>query len=232
MREKKCGIYMLTNMVTGKKYIGQSRDIVKRIYHHKYDAARNKPMKISKAIAEYGMNNFKSEILIECSLDELDKYEKEFIDKYNPEYNLNRGGRKSYICCRRLTDEEKEVCRQAAKKQWADLSEERKAYVKQYQLIGPRKGHPVSASTREKIRQANLGKKQSEETKAKRSAKLRGMPRKNKHHWKSVRCVETGEIFPRVKDAALAIGVDASCLTGVLKGRRKSTGGFHWEYVL
>lgn len=232
MREKKCGIYMLTNMVTGEKYIGQSRDIVKRIYYHKHDAERNKPMKISKAIAEYGMENFKSEILIECSLDELDKYEKDFIDKYNPEYNLNRGGRKSYISCRRLTDEEKEVCRQAAKKQWADMPEEQKEYVKQHQLIGPHKGHAVIASTREKLRQANLGKKHSEETKAKIAEKLRGVPRANKHHWKSVRCVETGQIFPRVKDAAIAVGVNPSCLNGALKGRWQTSGGYHWEYVL
>ena len=226
MREKKCGIYMLTNKLTSDKYIGQSCDITRRIWEHKHHAKSGVNMGISKAIRKYGIENFEATILIECSKDELDAFEEKFISEIKPEYNTNGGGRKSYKCGRHLTDEEKEVCRQAAKKQWEDMSDEQKECVKKHQLIGPRKGHPVSEETREKLRQANLGKKQSAETIAKRAEKLQLI------RWKQVRCVETGEVFLTIKSAADSIGFSATTLRTALKNSAKTCGGYHWEYVL
>ena len=67
----------------------------------------------------------------------------------------------------------------------------------------------MADSTKEKIRQANLGKKQSEATKAKRSQKQKISMLGNQNGNKAVRCVETGEIFSSIKSAALSIGVNA-----------------------
>ena len=60
MREKKCGIYMLTNKLTSDKYIGQSCDITRRIWEHKHHAKSGVNMGISKAIREYGIENFEA----------------------------------------------------------------------------------------------------------------------------------------------------------------------------
>jgi hypothetical protein len=46
---------------------------------------------------------------------------------------------------------------------------------------------------------------------------------------RKVRCIETGEIFSSISDAGREKG--AKKITMVCKGSRKTSGGFHWEYV-
>lgn len=99
---KQCGIYCITNIKNNKRYIGQSVNIKKRFYSHRYSL--KKQIHINKHLQsawnKYGRDNFKFEILKECSRDELNKYEIEFIKKYdttNPQkgYNHELGGRKN-----------------------------------------------------------------------------------------------------------------------------------------
>ena len=79
------GIYLITNKINGKQYIGQAKDINKRIKSH----ARGK-LHIDKAIAKYGINNFYIDILIECPEDMLDVWERDMIALYGT-YNSSRG---------------------------------------------------------------------------------------------------------------------------------------------
>lgn len=72
------------------------------------------------------------------------------------------------------------------------------------------------------------GKKHSEETRKKIS--------ESKKYEKNctarkVRCVETGEIFDCILYAAQKYDIAATHITRVCRGRRKTTGGFHWEYA-
>lgn len=46
-----------------------------------------------------------------------------------------------------------------------------------------------------------------------------------------VRCIDTGEVFSSITEAAKAIGAQGSKITTVCRGKRKTTGGYHWEYV-
>lgn len=49
---------------------------------------------------------------------------------------------------------------------------------------------------------------------------------------KSVKCIETGEVFNSVIEAALSINKkDTSHICEVCKGKRKTAYGFHWEYA-
>lgn len=48
---------------------------------------------------------------------------------------------------------------------------------------------------------------------------------------KAVRCVETGEIFVSITEAARAYDVVQSSLSMCLKGKNKTCRGKHWEYV-
>lgn len=48
-------------------------------------------------------------------------------------------------------------------------------------------------------------------------------------HLKPVLCVETGVIYPSVKDAEEAIGRQG--ITHCISGRQKSCGGYHWKYA-
>ena len=48
---------------------------------------------------------------------------------------------------------------------------------------------------------------------------------------KRIKCVETGQIFDTVMEACRALNLKDSNIIACLKGRRKTTGGYHWEYV-
>lgn len=48
---------------------------------------------------------------------------------------------------------------------------------------------------------------------------------------KKVICIETEEVFESVAEAARHTGVIATNISAVCKNRRRSAGGFHWEYI-
>ena len=50
-------------------------------------------------------------------------------------------------------------------------------------------------------------------------------------HQKSVLCVELNQIFPSIIEAAEQLSLNVGNLGSVLKGRRKTAGGYHWEYA-
>jgi group I intron endonuclease len=89
------GIYIIENKVNNKVYIGQSKDIEKRLKEHRRRAYRgnentNKEYNkyLYRAIRKYGLENFTFNILEECSIELLDEKESYYILKYksNDEY--------------------------------------------------------------------------------------------------------------------------------------------------
>lgn len=88
-----CGIYIITNKITGKSYIGQSVDINRRITEHKY--VKSDSSYIDRSINKYGWENFTWDILYECHKEYLDEEEQKFIKLYGTYtngYNLTWGG--------------------------------------------------------------------------------------------------------------------------------------------
>lgn len=96
------GIYKITNLVNNKSYIGQSINIDKRIKEHFWKATCEKDISFNsilhQAIRKYGKENFRYEVLKECSVDEIDRLEQEYIKQYNTVspngYNILEGGQK------------------------------------------------------------------------------------------------------------------------------------------
>lgn len=118
------GIYMLTCRVNGKRYIGQSINIKRRLNDHKWN--KRCTSIISKAIAKYGWDAFDKTVLEFCLVEELDEKEIQYIAKLKPEYNLTEGG--DSLTGYKHSPETKELLKQLAKKQWAD--EERLKLIK------------------------------------------------------------------------------------------------------
>lgn len=93
------GIYCITNIKNGMRYVGQSRNIEKRFGEHLRDDIKLKT-RLGEAIREYGPKNFALTILEECKIEELDEKERKWIKELNTfpkEYNMTAGGR-DQIC--------------------------------------------------------------------------------------------------------------------------------------
>ena len=90
-------IYLATNKVNGKLYIGKTaREFVVRIREHEYDARNKSKTAFSRAIAKYGIEAFTFEVLETCPPAEIDARERHWISSYpcrKPHgYNLTDGG--------------------------------------------------------------------------------------------------------------------------------------------
>lgn len=92
------GIYKLTNLDSGKAYIGKSTDIKKRISDHFKASIGIKSIAdqaVHHAILESGFWNWSIEYIIYCDKDKLNEMEKYYIDFFKTQdygYNKNVGG--------------------------------------------------------------------------------------------------------------------------------------------
>jgi group I intron endonuclease len=136
------GIYRILCLINGKGYIGQSHNLEKREESHFYKLRKNKHHNrhLQRAFDKYGIDNFKFEILEECTLQELNAKEKYWMNFYDatsfdkgynirPDPTSNRGFKHTEEAKRKIaawgtgrkhTEEEKARMREALKNrdQW------------------------------------------------------------------------------------------------------------------
>lgn len=93
------GVYKITNQINDMCYIGQSTDIARRWKDHAkcgLGIDTKAGNKLYQAMHEYGLHNFSFELLEECSREELDEKEKNFIEIYDSKnfgYNITKGNK-------------------------------------------------------------------------------------------------------------------------------------------
>jgi len=86
-----CGVYLVTNNINGKRYVGSSVDVAGRLStHFSRDAKKYSDKLFYADILKYGRNNFRFEILEECEREKLIEREQYYYDTLKPEYNLIR----------------------------------------------------------------------------------------------------------------------------------------------
>ena len=81
--KRKCGVYKITHIASGKCYIGQSNDIAERWRQHiKRGIGADQPTqnKLYPAMLENGAENFTFEIIEECLPNQLTEREKYYTD--------------------------------------------------------------------------------------------------------------------------------------------------------
>ena len=91
------GIYRIKNTANGKYYVGQSEDIAKRWFHHRWELQNGKHINLHLQAAwdKYGEESFEFQVLELCPVEELNDREKYWIfyfDALDNGYNILGGG--------------------------------------------------------------------------------------------------------------------------------------------
>jgi hypothetical protein len=87
-----CGIYVIENVVNGKKYIGSSIQISTRLSKHRYalNGSYHDNRYLQNSFNKYGLDNFRFDILLLCDESELIEKENYYINLYQSN-NLDLG---------------------------------------------------------------------------------------------------------------------------------------------
>jgi group I intron endonuclease len=85
----KCGVYLLTNNINNKTYVGSSVNLSKRFlkYFNGNTLTKNR-MLISFALLKYKRDNFTLHILEYCSIENVLTREQFYLDSLKPSYNI------------------------------------------------------------------------------------------------------------------------------------------------
>lgn len=170
---------------------------------------------MTNAIMKYGWKNIEHIILYtELTKEEAEEKEIELIKLFQSNnrlygYNIEDGGMH-----RGKTSEETRRKISIGNK-GKKMSEEAKQKISK--ALKGRKIGPLSEERKQKNRLAHLGKYHKLETKMKRA--------------KPVRCIETGVIYYAIIEAERQTKVARNNIICNCKGKRKSAGKLHWEYV-
>ena len=199
----------------GKVYIGITSCKPERRWQNGY--GYNRQTVIRYAIDKYGWENIEHEVLYtNLSKEQASDYERELIYKYKSidrkyGYNIDLGGygkdsvsqeTKEKIS-RVLKDYWKEHPKPTGWKQTPEAIERQRASLK-----GRKPGFGGKIHTKESIEKIRLGNCKT-----------------------PVRCIETGKVYGNMVIAHEDTGANSTCICEVCKGRRKTAGGYHWEYV-
>lgn len=202
LMKKTCGIYKITSP-SGKIYIGESRNIEKRIYNYKINNCK-KQIKLYNSIKKYSWESHTFEIIEECDFEDLLCRERFWQDEFDVlgENGLN--------CKLSSCNEFKQV-----------VSEETK------EKIGLANSGLNNGMYGKKISKAHLdivkNYKHTKEALEKITNRSKGG---NNPNAKLVLCTQTGIFYFCVKEAADTINMKNDTLKQQLNGRRKNKTSF------
>lgn len=202
-REVPSGIYGIYCTVNKKWYVGQAQNIQKRNREERRELTAGccHNRHLQHAWDKYGADAFVWWPLFYCTVEELDHWETVWIQRlnsYENGFNMTTGGGG----CRGYKHTEK----------WKKQASERNSNGR-----SPRKGKPLSAEAKARMRSKALGG--------------------NSPRAKAVyQIAENGEaiaIFDSIGDAERATGISGTHISEVCRGlpKRKTAGGFIWQYA-
>jgi group I intron endonuclease len=191
---------MATNMINGKKYVGQTiNKLGSRKSQHIYGALNRRGNNhFHNAIRKYGTENFDWKILHDfvLNIDDLNKLEIFYIgyyDTFENGYNYTVGGNGNFGC----------IPSKETRKKMSKIHKGRPCSVKTREKISKgNKGKKRSVEARQKIGEASKGRKYSKERGRKISEALSG-----KNHYRAKAVIINGVYFGTCKEAAVCLNV-------------------------
>lgn len=253
-------IYKITNIETGKCYIGETNqhDYNRRWSKHINSLKYKEGCPLLKAsMKKYGIDKFKFEILIICFDKDLVKYEKEYIKKYNSKtpngYNILDGGQLGNGMTGYKHSEE---TIQKIKEKGRIFREENPDHFETYRKKHKQSMEKVDIST--SVKQSEKFKKalaehrvgahrngigHSDKSKQKISNSLKEYYKNNQQKPHIVNTLTTNKAiiqydkdnnmlkeYISIAEAGRTSGVKKGNIQQMLSGNTKSAGGFIWKY--
>lgn len=165
MITNKCGVYKITNIITGDYYIGSSANLSRRLKQHRVCLTGNRHgnSHLQNAWNKYSENNFEFSICECCEKERLLEREQFYIDNEKPSYNILQiaGSRLGY----KHTDEARRKISEAQIGKHPSEAARAKNSGEHHHMFG--KHH--SEESLAKMSEAHTGKHYSEESKRKNS---------------------------------------------------------------
>lgn len=221
-------IYKITNIVTGKLYIGQTvMPLARRWAQHK-NAKRKCPL--TSSIQKHGISKFVIEpICYALTLQDLDALEIQLIAHYGTVYprgyNLLPGGNISQNNRGKTPWNKGKKASEETRAKLSASHKGQKAWNKGITTPGrtrekqskAKQGRRVNPATEFKAGQPSAfkGRSHSEESKA--------LLRMNNGVSRRVQCVETGEYYLSMAEASRKTGIDKTSMQELVKSGRKHT---------
>lgn len=195
-------VYLITNLVNGKKYVGQTvQNPERRWARHKRNCVNGYPYHIYNAMRKHGIENFQFELIDECVCsEELFESEIRWIEHYDTfkgvGYNMTSGGM-SPMLGRTHTEESKRK-----------MSKDRSGKLNPF-----------------------YGKKHTEESKRKMSLGVSEVSTLKKPVTQCDLNGNEIKQHESARKASIELSIDASAIGKVCKGKQKTAGGFSWRYL-
>ena len=205
--EKLYIVYLHKNKINGKCYVGQTCQKPEARWGSQGQGYKEQEY-FYRAIQKYGWENFEHIILeegiLEKDINERESFWAGYYHALAPEgYTLRVGSQNHY----QASEEIWNIWSRASKEKWKNEEYRKKISQK-------RKEEWKDPKVRE-ICLKNLDR-------TGKGGKLRS---------KAVRCIETGIVYPSMREAERQTGIHYNNISQVCSGQRKTAGGFHWEKV-
>lgn len=215
---------------SGKVYIGITAKPVKRRWRG--GSAYRNNTHFYAAIKKYGWGAFRHVVIASgLTREQACDMERDLIKKFdstNPDrgYNHSPGGDKTTLGYKYSPESRKLISEKAkGRRKGVPLTDEHKEHIRQALT-----GRKQTAEQREKARRA-LGDRF--QTEAARKKQKENTPKGARHpKAQPVVCVDTGETWGYIQEAADATGVSRSSISRCCRGSQKTAGGYKWSYAL
>jgi len=245
------GIYKITCLKNKRVYVGQSIDVdLRRSFYQRIDC-KGQP-KLFNSLKKYGWSCHSFEVVTECDVDDLNKWERYYQDLYSAcgKNGLNckltgysdRSGSHSEETRLKMSEDRKGINRNTPER-IALLIESNKSRVwKQDSIEKMKKSKTgvklnLSPEQRQKLRDTWLGRKHTPETIAKMTGKVRSEQHrinnmnanKGKTSFSMSKIVlheATGIYYTSAKEAATLNKITYTSLISKLNGRKENTSGY------